>query len=483
MLKSMKMFLCSIVLLASLPNAGVANAAEPQREPFAAYVREQFAEAGFPGGAFAVFEQGEIVLAEGIGYSNLVTKREATPDTVYSTASITKVLTAAAILKLAEEQQLELDAPVTAYLPWFQYKDAERSAKVTVRHLLTHSAGVNRLSADGAIYQDIRNNRNSLENAAKALRTVEMNNEPGAAGQYCNTCYNLLGLIIEAVTGQNYETYMQEQWFETLGMNHTTFAPYGLSDADVAKEYGYLFGFQTEVRPYWKEFGSSQAPEGGVYSSAIDLARWATVVLEAASPQVFESGVVASDLSDVIYTESGFERTELDGVTLLHKSGDGMGSSSYMAYIPSLRTGFVLLVGESHGEATKLIGEGMIQLLIGKTPDPVGGTLNVFKLLGSISLGIVFISLLLAVMLVGSMVRLRRNHYAVKRRWAVAVRLLLYSILSVPIWLLLILFRPTEAGFYGYPYDLASAMIALAVTASLWALYSALILIKGRENN
>ena len=478
-----KIFLCALIVLTTLPIANIVNAdTGSQLQQLEAYIQEQFTEAQFPGGAYAVFNQEEIILSQGIGYSNLATKQEAAPHTVYSIASITKVLTAAAILKLADEQLVELDAPVTTYLPWFQYKDGEQSAKVTVRHLLTHSAGVNRLSADGAIYQDIRNNRNSLENAAKALSSVKMNHEPGAVGQYCNTCYNVLGLIFEAVTEQNYETFMEEQWFKPLGMNNTTFAPYNITNTEVAKEYGYLFGLQREVKPYWKEFGNSQAPEGGAYSSVTDLAHWAIALFQSRSPQYFQSGVVASDLSHVVYTESGFERIIVHDKAVLRKSGDGMGSSSYLAYIPSLQSGFVLLVGEADGETTKTIGEGIIQLLLGETPQSAKGGLNVMQLLGFISLTIVIISLLLVVWLCVRVIRLRQKQFSVKRRWTVGLRLLLLGFISIPLWLLLLKVRPTEAGFYGYPYDLAISLISLAITTSLWAFYSAVILFRERTH-
>ncbi|WP_158299395.1 serine hydrolase domain-containing protein [Paenibacillus antri] len=458
-----------------------------------AYARAQFDIAGIPGGAYAIVDRGRIVQAQGIGFADLASRTEAGPDTVYAVASVTKPMTAAVVLQLAEEGRIDLDAPVKDYLPWFRYADEEASSKVTVRQLLTHSAGVNRFSADGAIYRDVKKNRNSLENAAKALENVRMNAEPGAKGQYCNTCYNLLGLIIEAATGRPYEAYMKERLFEPLGMTNASFRPPVDGSVRTAKEYGYLFGFPVEFEPYWKAFGSSQAPEGGAYASAADLARFAAAALGYGTTEPFfalgglepyhRAGVPASDLNGAVYAESGFEAKRIHGVPALEKSGEGMGSSSEIVLLPELGVGIVLLVGEADGEACGRIAEGIVSIVLGHPPETVEGLPNFLQLLGWVSLGLLLLGLVLFAGLIGSFVRLRRRRFETKRRWAVAARAVGFAVVGVPLWYLLFLFRPTEAGFYGYPYDFAVALIAVAVPFSLWAAYSAWALALGRRSN
>lgn len=482
-----------LIVAVLLPTVGVHAAAaagtldRQKLDRIDAYIKEQFEAAGFPGGAYAIVDQGVIVRSEGIGYSDLATKTKATTDTVYATASVTKALTAAAVLRLAEAGIIDLDRPVVSFLPWFRYQDAEQSSNVTVRHLLTHSAGVNRFSADGAIYQDVKQNRNSREHAAKALRSVPMNSAPGEKGQYCNTCYNLLGLILEEVTNQDYETYIKQQLFQPLGMNHTDFMPSSLSNARIAKEYGYLFGFSVEVAPYWKEFGRSQAPEGGAYSTAMDLGRFLAAMLDYSPNPNYSLGPIASyhqagvrsaDRSDTMYTESGFERKEFGGTGILAKSGAGMGSSAEIVLIPSLRMGIVLLVGENDSEACGTIADGIVSILLDQPPRSAAGSPNAFQVIGVISLGMLLTSLVLVIWLAVSLARYVTGRYTIKRRWAVIVRLCLYGSLSIPIGYLLFYVRPTEAGFYGFPYDMAAALIALAIAFSLWAGYSAVILLR-----
>lgn len=450
-----------------------------------AYIENEFETAGFPGGAYAIVERGEIVAAEGIGYSDVEGKQDATSETVYATASITKVLTASAVLKLVEEGRIELDKPVVDYLPWFRYKDKSQSDRVTIRHLLTHSAGVNRYSADGVIYQNNDKNRNSLENAAKELRTVSMNSTPGVKGQYCNTCYNLLGLVIEAVSDQSYEAYMEQHLFKTIGMNHTAYLPERITGVPVAKEYGYMFGFRMEMPPYSELFGSSQAPEGGAYSNVLDLAKFLSATMGysddsfMASGRIYsymQHGVTASDLAEGMYTEAGFEASEIHNTRIFSKSGEGMGSSSDLFLLPDQQIGVVLLIGESNGERRSRISDGIASMLLDQQPESAAGVPNYFRLLGFISLVFVVIALVLISWMFVSIAQHRRLGFQVKRRWAVTVRLCFYGILSVPIWFLLLKIRPSEAGFYGYPYDFAIAMIALGLVFSLWALYSVTLL-------
>lgn len=459
-------------------------------ERIGVYVKEQFQLGGFPGGSYAIVADGRTVLAEGIGLSDKELKREATPDTMYAVASVTKALTASAVIQLADQGKVDLNAPVKSYLTWFRYQDEQLSSKVTVRHLLTHSAGVNRFTADGAIYQNIANNRNSVENALKTLTTVKMNSVPGAKGQYCNTCYNALGLIIQEVTGQPYESYIREHLLEPLGMTHTAYDPRAITEADIAKEYGYLFGFSKSFAPYWKAFGKSQAPGGGMYSSAADLARFLSALLGFEGSSVVRSytwepytreGVAASDLEGVVYTASGFAEKEIAATRVLYKGGDGMGSTGAVALIPSHNYGVVLLIGESNSERRQAIMEGIVQILLGQPPNTVEKVVNPMQLLGYISLGFVAASLLLMIWIARNGVKIVQHKIQSVHRWLVLSRMCLFAALSVPLWYLLIVVRPAESGFYGFPYDLAIGMIALAGSMTIGILYSGALLIMSRR--
>lgn len=494
MIRFIKILLSCLLIVAATfgPLAAYADEGISQQklDDIQAYIKEEFKTAGFPGGAYAIVDKGKIVAAAGIGYSDLEGEQEATPETIYATASIAKVLTATAILKLADEGRIELDKSIVDYLPWFRYADKSQSDQVTIRHLLTHSAGVSRYSADGVIYRDIGINRNSLEGAARELRWVSMNSRPGVKGQYCNTCFNLLGLVIEEVTNQSYEAFMEQELLHSLGMSHTAYHPGRITGMPIAKEYGYLFGFRKEMPPYWKIFGSSQAPEGGTYSNVLDLGRFLSAVMGYSDEPFMASGrlkaymqqgVTASDLAGGVYTEAGFVASEMHGNRILSKSGEGMGSSSDIFILPDRQLGAVLLIGETNGERRSRISDGIASLLLDQQPKSAEGVPNYFRILGFISLAFLTVSLVFISWLGISIARHSKRGFQLKRRWSVTVRLCIYSILSVPIWFLMLKLRPSEAGFYGYPYDFAIAMIVLGSAFTLWTLYSAILLWVSRK--
>jgi CubicO group peptidase (beta-lactamase class C family) len=138
----------------------------------------------------AVLRGDSVLLARGYGFANVEHHVPATDSTVYMVGSLTKPFTAAAIVLLSQQRRLELDDPITRYLP----EGREVWSKVTIRHLLTHTAGV---PQDTAL--DPRRDYSESEMVRSAAQPLEF--EPGALESYSSTGYALLGVIIHRVTG------------------------------------------------------------------------------------------------------------------------------------------------------------------------------------------------------------------------------------------------------------------------------------------
>jgi CubicO group peptidase (beta-lactamase class C family) len=148
------------------------------------------------------------------------TGRAMTPDTPFLIASLSKSITALGIMQLVEEGKINLDAPVQTYLPWFRVADEEVSSKITVRHLLHQTSGfderesyVRNLNTDSS--------DDALEKSIRSLNTAELNFTPGEAFEYTNTNYDILGLLIQTVSGQSYEEYIEEKIFAPLDMDQS----------------------------------------------------------------------------------------------------------------------------------------------------------------------------------------------------------------------------------------------------------------------
>jgi CubicO group peptidase (beta-lactamase class C family) len=210
-------------------------------------------------------------------------------DTVYDVMSMSKQFTAAAILKLQMMGKLTVDDPISRFFP----SAPAVTAAITVRQLLTHTAGL--AEALGDDYDPV--SRDELVEAALASTLVSA---PGAEHHYSNVGYSLLAAIIEVVAGASYETFLARELFEPAGMHSTGYVLPDWDDDLVAIEYdaqgdphGRPFEHPwSDDGPYWNLLGN-----GGLLSTARDLFQWhvalqGDAILDAAAKtQLFEPAV------------------------------------------------------------------------------------------------------------------------------------------------------------------------------------------------
>jgi CubicO group peptidase (beta-lactamase class C family) len=171
------------------------------------FIKAELVRQRIPGISVAILRGDSILLARGYGFANVEHHVPATDSTVYSVGSLTKPFTAAAILLLSQQGKLELDDPITKYLP----EGAKVWSGVTIRHLLTHTSGV---PQDTTLdYSRDYTEAQLVRSAAQPLQFT-----PGALESYSSTGYSLLGVIIHRVTGKFWGDFVREQIFQPLGM-------------------------------------------------------------------------------------------------------------------------------------------------------------------------------------------------------------------------------------------------------------------------
>ncbi len=178
------------------------------------YVRAVMAERHAPGVAVAVIRNGKVVKLQGYGVASVEFNVHVTADTVFEIGSVSKQMTAAAIMLLVEDGKIKLDAPISTYLP----NTPDTWKEVTVRHLLTHSSGVKSYSSlDGfELYRHLK-----TDEFIKALSPHPLEFNPGERNIYSNSGFTLLGHIIQTVSGKPYMQFMRERIFTPLGMTKT----------------------------------------------------------------------------------------------------------------------------------------------------------------------------------------------------------------------------------------------------------------------
>ncbi|MBE8520808.1 beta-lactamase family protein [Amycolatopsis sp. H6(2020)] len=245
----------AVLLLTAAPPASAA----PPRD-IDGYVRAYLDHTGLPGATVAITHHDEVIRTAGYGHDTAGTPL--TAETRLPIASVSKSMTAFAVLQLAETGRLGLDEPVTRYLPDFRLADP-RGAKITVRMLLDQTSGM----ADSA-FPDLRLPQpHTLAEAVTRLKDAGLADEPGAQFHYHNPNYEVAARIVEVVAGQPFADYLAGHLFRPLGMTASTSV-----DAPPAGTEGYVRAFGIEVpvsEPDWFTGGSH-----GVLSTAQDLAKW-----------------------------------------------------------------------------------------------------------------------------------------------------------------------------------------------------------------
>ena len=165
-----------------------------------AYIDEQMYRLHIPGGALAIVEADQIVHLRGFGYARPGGETP-TPQTPFFIGSLTKSITALAVMQLVEAGKIELDVPVQRYLPWFRVADPQVSKQMTVRHLLNQTSGLSFMSSQLslAVFDDCPD---ANERQVRALSTLKITRPVGSQCEYSNLNYNILGLIIEVASGE-----------------------------------------------------------------------------------------------------------------------------------------------------------------------------------------------------------------------------------------------------------------------------------------
>mgnify|MGYP003872418851 CR=1 FL=1 len=234
--------------------------------------------------------RGEAVSLTAVGYADLFERKPMRPDSLFWIASMTKPMTAAAILMLQDEGKLRVDDPVEKFLPEFkdQWMIQEKTAHtlllsrpprpITLKDLLTHTSGLGDLPAPRPDC--------SLAELVMAYARQPLNFPPGSRWQYSNAGINTLGRIVEVVSGLKYADFMQKRLFQPLGMKDTTFWPTAAQARRLATSYQpRKDGSGLEPTPiYFLKGGLSDRsrtayPAGGLFSTAADVHRFYAMAL------------------------------------------------------------------------------------------------------------------------------------------------------------------------------------------------------------
>jgi CubicO group peptidase (beta-lactamase class C family) len=240
------------------------------------YVREQMTELQIPGVAVGV-AHGDAVAVGGLGVTSIENPLSVTGDTTFQLGSITKTITGTAIMQEVERGRVDLDATVRTYLPDFAVADPDISAQVTVRHLMTHTSGW-----EGDIFEAAGWGDDALSTMVGRLKKLRQVTPFGTMWSYSNAAFYPLGRILEVLYGEPYETIIQRELFEPLGIEHAGYFAHDiiLGRFSVGHAIG-RHGLQL-ARPWAME--RSASPVGTTMMSVRELLRYARFHLGTLEP-------------------------------------------------------------------------------------------------------------------------------------------------------------------------------------------------------
>jgi D-alanyl-D-alanine carboxypeptidase len=336
---------------------------------------------GSPQGiSFAVVKNNRIVYSNGFGWADGPRKIAATPDAVYHWFSITKIVTAIAILQLQEKGKFGLDDPVIQYLPFFKVKYPSASSKViTIRNLLNHSSGLPDAQLDLVKWVHYEGEPPVQQTALveKILpKYSKLGFEPGSYSKYTNIGYMVLGAIIEKVSGTTYEDYVRQNILIPLDMNHTDFVytpamePYEAAGSNPAFNINTLMiplvrgkvvreSFQHHI--WLNRFYTDQTPPSGLIGPVTDASRLVMAYLnkgelngkriltrESIDKMTHEgySTLKNEDTASTFRQGLGWQTWTQSGQLVIRHDGGGLGFFTIMQLFPDENLGFVIFTND-----------------------------------------------------------------------------------------------------------------------------------------
>ncbi|MEU5697077.1 serine hydrolase [Actinosynnema sp. NPDC020468] len=315
------------------------------------------------------------------GVLNKNTGVEVTEDSLFQIGSISKVWTTTVAMQLVDEGLVELDAPIVDVLPELRLSDPDVAKQVTLRHLLTHTSGI-----DGDVFTDTGRGDDCLEKYVDLLDEAAQNHPLGATFSYCNSGFTLVGRVIEKLTGKTWDAALRERLFTPLGLKHTVTLPEEALLHRAAVGHAAAPGEEPQPVPVWV-LARSAGPAGLVTASSEDVLAFArlhltgglaadgTRVLGAASAAAMTEKQV--DLPDKHAIGDawglGWILFDWDGRGLYGHDGATIGQNAFLRILPEQGVAVTLLTngGNTHDFFLDLYREVFAEIAGVALPEPL----------------------------------------------------------------------------------------------------------------
>jgi len=319
-------------------------------------IPREMSRAEVAGLSIALVDDQRVQWSQGFGYADAERRIPANEQTIYGIGSVTKLFTATAVMQLAVQGRIDLDAPLTRYVPEFSVRARFTDVTpITPRHLLTHHSGLpgDYLKGMWTLHPA------PFEQLVPQLKQVYASYPPNLVYSYSNLGYSLLGRVIENVSGQDYASYMHDAVLAPLGMTGSTFV------VDPEREPHLAVGYR-QGKPGAERYFLRDVPAGALFSSAADMGRFIRVLLAdgqtdtqtLVSPATLramwraQNSDVPLDMDHRVGLGWMLGQTELDYAgPVVHHNGGTLGAASELMLLPQHKLGVIVLANSAAGSA------------------------------------------------------------------------------------------------------------------------------------
>src|SRR6266566_3937537 len=339
-----------VLFLAAALNAQI-QANIPARNDYAplantleSLIRQEMADKDLPAFSIALVDGNEVVWAQGFGYQDPEHKIPATAHTVYRVGSVSKLSTDIGIMQMVEPGKINLDTPVSQYIPDFHPQNPFTNP-ITLRELMSHRSGLLREPPLGNYFDPTEP---TLEATVRSMNSTQLVYEPGTHSKYSNVGIAVVGYTLQKMNHQSFPEYLKQAVLAPLGMNESVFAAEPDLMRNLAKAYMWSYDGTKFPAP---TFQLGLAPAGCMYSTVTDLAQFLMVLFNGGHAS--KAQVLKPETLEQMWTPQfakpgektgfglGFQLSQLDGHRVIGHGGAIYGFATEVVGMPDEKLGVV----------------------------------------------------------------------------------------------------------------------------------------------
>lgn len=346
-----------VIVISSIAQAPVESAVD-------AFIKTEMERQKIPGVSLAVVKDGKPLIMKGYGLANIEHQVPVKPETIFQSGSVGKQFTATAVMLLVEDGKIGLDEKIGKYLG--EIPDAW--ANITIRHLLSHTAGMTDYPQDFDFRRDY-----TEDEILKRAKEIPVAFKPGEKWQYSNLGYVTLGIIIGKVTGKFYGEFLQERIFKPYGMTTARI----LNEADIVpnRAAGYRLAGSEVKNQEWVSPTINTTADGSLYLTALDMIKWEGALasgglLKKASLDEMWTPIKLNDGKNHPYG-FGWAIRSLDGRRVIEHGGAWQGFRSHIIRYPDNKLTVIVFANLSRANVDRMANRVGVLLDPSLKPKPV----------------------------------------------------------------------------------------------------------------